>query len=160
MSDMNKLNAEELKSMDFTDLLDTDLEAIDDLPDYLTPVKGYYELGHEKVEQVTLETSDGDIEAIKLTYSIARCIEKNNADDEDTPEGGMFTQTFPQGMGIQRMKKLYAAVIQQNNCKSIRDLINILPTIHINATIDHRFAKDDRKTKEKPFPDIANITQA
>lgn len=159
MSD-TKMTSEELKSIDFADLLDTDLDTIEDLPDYVTPVKGYYELSHEKVEQVTLETNDGDVEAIKLTYATVRCVEKNNPEDEDTPEGGMFTQTFPQGTGIQRLKKLYAAVIQQNNCKSIRELITLLPTIHVNASIDHRFAKDDRKTKEKPFPDVANITQA
>lgn len=161
MSDINnKLSSDELKTMDFADLLDTELDSIDDLPDYITPVRGYYEFAHEKVEQVTVETNDGDMEAIKLTYSVVRCIEKNNAEDEDTPEGGIFTQNFLQGVGIQRLKKLYVAVIQQNNCKSIRDLINILPTIHVNASIDHRFAKDDRKTKEKPFPVIDNITQA
>lgn len=157
-----KLNSEELKAMEFDDLLDVELSNIEELPDYVTPPKGYYELSLPKVEQRTVETADGDVETLVLTWAVVRTIELEESKEPVTPveEGALFTTSYMQGAGIQRLVKLFGSVIQQNNCKNIRELLEILPTIHVQASIGHRFAKEDRKAKEKPFADVANVTQA
>lgn len=161
-----KVTTEELKAMDMNDLLDFDMEAVEELPDYVTPPRGYYALEIPKVEQKTVETNDGDVETFVFTWSVKRTIELTDAKDAKgndiipVEEGSLFTSSYMQGQGIQRLIKLFNPVAKENNCKSLRELIGILPTLELNAVIDHRFAKDDRKKKENPYPDISSVTQA
>lgn len=160
-----KLGSDELKALDMNDLMDVAIDEIEELPEFVTPPRGYYELAIPKIEQRTIETSEGDVETLVLTFSVVRCIEKDElqAKEKELPdvqEGAMFTQNFMQGAGIQRLLKLFGSVVQQNNCKTLRELLAILPTINVNAVVKHRYAKDDRKTKETPFTDLSDITQA
>jgi len=161
MTELNQglVNSEELKAMDIEDALDLDFNAIADLPDYSTPVRGYYELAIDAVKQEEVDTADGTSERFTIVHRVVRCIEKTNADDADTPEGTLFTMSFLQGASLQHLKKLYLPVIIANNCKNLRELFALLPTIHIQAEIAHRFAKDDKKAKEKPFADLQHVTR-
>lgn len=160
-----QLKTDELKAMDMGDLMETNFSDIEELPEYVTPPRGYYELQVPKIEQRTVETTDGDVEALVLTFSVVRCIEKEEVADKeqvlpDAQEGALFTQNYMQGAGIQKLIKLFGSVIQTSNCTNLRELLAVLPTININAVVKHRFAKDDRKAKTTPYSDLSDVTQA
>lgn len=161
-----KLGTEEIKQLDINDLLDVSMDDVEELPDYITPPKGYYALTIPKIEQKTVETKDGDVETFVFTWAVSRTIELSDAKDAKgndilpVEDGTLFTSSYMQGQGIQRLIKLFQPVAKEQNCKSLRELINVLPTIELNAVIEHRFAKEDRKAKTSPFPDISSVTQA
>ena len=102
------MNAETQNTLlDLNAMLDTNLDAVPDAPDYTTPPAGEYQL---EVKDVKVETykpkAGGEAQRLKITYAIVETL-STAANESPVPNGSLFTETFmatEQGLGYFKSK--------------------------------------------------------
>lgn len=132
-------------------LLNTSFDDIEDLPDFVTPVPGAYNLGCVKAEFVTDEENDKAF--VNIVWQILGVVEQEK-DKVDYPEGTLFGTRYYGEFGIKKFKKIYAALIEQLNCSNAAELIDQMENAEVLAIVTNRSDKDDKSIK---YADIQTV---
>jgi hypothetical protein len=94
-------------------LLEGDIDAIEDLPDFVNPATGSYILLSTKAEVSERETKDkqtgetGKDGQIKIQFQITSVLEANPTEQQQECVGNLTSQTLYGEFGIKQFKKLF-----------------------------------------------------
>lgn len=128
--------------LDIDALLDTDMNAVETVPDYVTPGKSVLELkvanceikkGKNKEQQET--------QSIVITYEITNTVE---SDEPAYPNGSLFTERFTATEdGIKYFKKQSMKILNVASMEGakMRDIIDGLKNTEFKAAITLRTSK-------------------
>lgn len=139
----------------FNSLLHTDLENIEDLPDFETFVPGEYILCCDKME-LDIQP-EKDIAKIKAIFS-----NKGNMNPDDYPEGtelpkegSKLSQQWGKEFGIKIFKKTFLAAMETLGCANVAQFIEQAEGMEFAAYVGNR--KDTQgKTDEAGNPVLYN----
>ena len=151
--------------LDLDSLLDADLSAIENLPNYVTPPNGLYTLA---VPEVKLETftkkgknNEPDLPnqvRIRLTYQVISVDEMDNPEkDVAVAEGSMFSDTFMyadkgQAFFKRQASQLLNVPTEELSPLSLRDIFTELQSIEaVTAVVMTKDNNGYENTSVRPF---------
>lgn len=142
--------------LDLDTLLDSTLDTVADIPDYINPPNGTYRLGiHDAgIEKMDAREASGDKPArpagsrIKITYKVVGTVETK---EPPVADGTLFTETFmgtEEGLGF--FKKQVKKIMNGEDITgvSMRDLLDGLKGLEFDAVITTRSTVSKGKTYE------------
>ena len=121
-------------------MLSGSIDDVEDLPDFINPVPGSYMLS---IQKASFETNDKEDKAfINLVFGINSIIEQPG-EQEEYPEGSLFSVRYYGEFGVKKFKKIYAQLFEALNASSGAELLDQLEGLEIAATVTNRRDKDD-----------------
>lgn len=143
--------------LDLDDLLDSNLDTVADIPDYVTPPDGLYKLDIVDAE-IKKAKEAGKASRITITYKVAETVDTAGAPVAD---GSLFTEGF-QGteQGLEFFKKQVKKIMNVTEIGgvSMRDILEGLKDIqgmeaHISTrkTVDAVTKKEYENTNIRPI---------
>jgi hypothetical protein len=141
-------------------LLDKNIDDIDDLAGYETPVNGVYSLKlSTALKVVAMKGVDKD--CVEANFEVVECLEQNNPEDPASKAGTKFSMLFQLGNETAegKMKELLLPLCAHYGERSLLKMVTDVlkePTV-ITATIKRRKDKDD---PEKFYPMVSNVVVA
>ena len=166
MSVAGALNTKQIKEADMDDLLDLGFDQFEELPEFIIPAPGYASLNVKNIEDVEANNDEG-LRTIRVTLAINNYLEIGNEKMVETGKatvepGGIFSVTYQQGAGLQRLVADWKGVAQVLGANSIKDLLSKLENAEIQAEVILRASKkkDDVSGEIRYFPSLRNITLA
>jgi len=130
--------------LDLDSLLDTQMDQVETLPDYITPGKSILDLKIEDAELKKGKNKEGeDRVSIVITYSILATVE---SDEPAFPDGSRFTERFQATEdGIKYFKKQAMKLLNVADMTgvSLRDILDGLKNTEVRAAITQRVTKSD-----------------
>lgn len=137
--------------LDLDALMDTNLDSVPTVPDYITPPPGLYVLVVEeaKIEKYDIKEDGkktGEVgNRIKIVYSVKETVSVMEGEDP-VPNGSLFSESF-QGSdeGIKYFKKAAMNILGVTTFENatIRDVIDGIKTAEFRARITIRRTKGD-----------------
>lgn len=136
--------------LDLDSLLDSNLDDVKDVPDYMNPPTGQYQLSIADAVLEQTKPKDGKPASarFKITYKVDATIETKEA---PVPDGTLFTETFmgtEEGLGF--FKKQVKKIMNTEDVAgvSIRELLEGLKGQEFKANITVRTTVSNGKTYE------------
>lgn len=147
--------------LDMDALLDQDMGSVEDLPDYVEPPAGHYDLGITTAEAETYTqkakaatpstpaTEAKECGRIRVTYVVNKTLEVEG-DESPVPDGSLFSETFQlteQGLGF--FKKTAKKILKVENMEgvNVRELLSELATVEsFDSMITVRETESNGKT--------------
>lgn len=141
-------------TFDIDSLLDTSLDDVADLPEFVTPPPGFYKLTLKKLEQKAIN----DKPALIFHYAVVETLELvNPTNDKVAGEGkSEFSESFflNNENGLAYAKKSLAPLAAHFGVKTVREIIAACEGgLEIAATVKNRANKD----KTALYPSVSNI---
>lgn len=141
--------------LDLDTLLDTKVNAVETIPDYVNPPAGDYTLvcKEAKIDKYKDKETTEDRLRFKLTIAVKTThqIAPDQEDNLPVPEGTLFTQTF-QGTddGMKYFKKAMMNITGVTDFEdaSFRDVMESVKDVEFSARLTYRTTKDDKTGKE------------
>lgn len=130
-------------------VLARNLETIEDLPQYLAPPPGVYELLIESVKQEEIN----DKTALVVEYTVAKTIELNDAEGDAehiVPEGSKFSEAFwfndPERIEktIQVLKAKYGGLAEACGTNDLMGILEKMEGMLVQCIITNRVDKNDK----------------
>lgn len=139
--------------LDLDTLLDSTLDTVVDLPDYLNPPTGNYVLSVIEAEIKQGKPAEGKEKAkparIVLTYRVDQTVETEGM---PVPDGTLFTEGFQgteEGLGYFKKQAKKLLNIEDLNGVSIRDLLESLKDVQtFDAVLTNKVSKVGEKEYE------------
>lgn len=156
------LGSKEIKEADFDDIINLGFDQFEELPDYVTPAPGYATFAIKDVEDVEVNQDEG-LRGIRMKFEIKEYQEvsapKMVEDGKATTDaGGIFSMTYTQGAGLQRMVSDWRGVAAAMGATSIREMVERLAGNSIQAEVTLRASRNKETGETRYFPSIRNIT--
>lgn len=136
----------------FEALLDTDIDNIEDLPEFETFPLGNYRFKCEKMELAV--SVQEDKAAIKAIFSMQEVLELVNEEDEVPTEGALVSQQWGKEFGIKLFKKTFVENYEPLGIRTTREFVDIAAGLEFIMTIGQR--KDPEKLDDLGQPRIYN----
>lgn len=138
--------------LDLDSILDSTLDTVPDVPDYVLPPEGAYRLGITDAKLDKYKTKEGSQGLrIKITHTVVATVKLSNEKDIPVADGSLFTETFQadeQGLGyFKKAAKKYLKVESLDGV-SIRDIMAELTGAEYDALIKIRKSSKDGKDYE------------
>ena len=128
--------------LDLDALLDTDMNAVETVPDYVTPGKSVLDLKVANCEIKKGKNKEGqETQSIVITYEITGTVE---SDEPAYPNGSLFTERFTATEdGIKYFKKQSIKILNVESMEGaqMRDIIDGLKGTEFRAAITQRVSK-------------------
>lgn len=136
--------------LDLDALLDSTLDNVPDVPDYMNPPAGQYRLGVEDAAIEKMKAKEGEVggSRIKITYKVVATKETK---EMPVPDGTLFTETFmgtEQGLGFFKRQVKKIMNTEEVGGVSLRDLVSGLKGTEFDAIITTRTTSSNGKTYE------------
>lgn len=136
--------------LDLDEMMDMDMDAVETLPDYVTPGKSLLILGIAEVEVKKGKNKEGEEKSsIVITYEIKDTVE---SEEPAFPNGSRFTERFTGTEdGIKYFKKQAMKILNVKSLEGakMRDVMDGLKSLEaFKAAITTRTTKDDATGKE------------
>jgi hypothetical protein len=132
--------------VDMDALLNQDLDAIPDLPDFVTPKEGVYRV---TVESTDINKTIGDNRAIEFAYVITELMEEKGTSTGDSCKAGdkfseLYFMSTPKGADYTQkaLKKLLAPVSVQMGTTKLTETIAAFAGCDVFIAIKHQKSKD------------------
>ena len=156
------LNTQAIKDADFDDLLDLGFDNFEELPEYITPAEGFTSLVIKDILDVETDKDQG-YRGIRFVLAIGKYEEVTSVKLVEsgavtTEEGGVFSVTYGQGAGFQRMIGDWKGVAQAIGVTSPREMVKALAGHTVQSEITLRSSKDKETGKVRYCPSLRNIT--
>ena len=131
-------------------MLDQDMGAVQDVPDFVEPPAGLYDLGITKAAPEEYTNKDGDKGArIRITYKVNATTEVEG-DELPVPDNSLFSETFQlTEQGLEFFKKTAKNILQVEDMGgvSVRELLTELSGVDsFAAKITIRMSESNGKT--------------
>lgn len=160
---IEQLNIDALDQIENLDLLDKNIDDIEDLPGFETPVNGEYIL-----EMTVLLKKISDKTCVVTDYVMSQCVKQDNESEKPTPVGTKFSQMFPLegddkekiGKAISALKAIMAPFSEhfgEPNMKATIVKAMEQASWTVGATVKRR---KDREDPEKFWPSVSNVRLA
>lgn len=136
--------------LDVDSLLDTQMDSVETMPDYVTPSKGVYQLKVKEAGIVAGKEKDGvKTNRLSITYEIAETLE---SDEAPYPNGSLFSERFTATEdGLKYFKKQATKILNVADMTgaTLRDIMDGLQNVEFKAVITVRSSTGDNgKTYE------------
>lgn len=129
--------------LDLESILDTNMEAVETLPDYVTPGKSILDIKvHDTEIKKSIDKETGaDKRAIVLTYEIIATVE---SEEPAFPDGSRFTERFQATEdGLKYFKKQAMKLLNVSDLTgaTLRDILEGLKGTEVRVAVTQRTAK-------------------
>jgi hypothetical protein len=136
--------------LDLDAVLDQDMGAVADVPDFVEPPAGLYDLGITKAAAEEYKNAEGNmIGRLRVTYKVNATIEVEG-DELPVPDGSLFSETFQlTEQGLEFFKKSAKNILGVTDMAgvSVRELLTELSGIEsFQAKITVRMSESKGKT--------------
>lgn len=151
------------KILDLDAMLDGNMDAVEDIPDYVTPPAGVYMLKINKVELDKREGKDGADDTIRIVSTI-EVVESKEVEGMPVADGSFFTERFTYSEeGLQYFKRFAKNWLNTSdiNGVSLRDTFEALTSnppitaVVTVATTKGKDGKDYTNTRVRPVHEAA-----
>lgn len=138
--------------LDLDSLLDSTLDNVEDVPDFVQPPAGLYRLACQecKIEQNKKKDKKTNQETvqtrIRLTHKVVATVELKNEKDTPVADGSLFSETFMANEdGLKFFKKQAKNImnVEDMNGVPLRDVISELANVEYDARVSIRLSKGD-----------------
>lgn len=137
--------------LDLDALLESTLDNVEDVPDYVTPPTGAYALRCEDCKIETYKSKkkgeeNKELTRLRVTHAIRATIELKDSKEAPVADGSLFSETFMANEdGLKYFKKQAKAIlnVEDLNGVPLRDVISSLLTAEYDAKISIRTTKGD-----------------
>lgn len=144
--------------LDMDALLDQDMGSVEDIPDYVEPPAGHYNLGIASAEAETYTQKAREATAteaakaakecgrIRVTYRV-NSTKEVEGDESPVPDGSLFSETFmltEQGLGFFKKTAKKILKVEEMEGVNVRELLSEL------ATVENFDAMITIRTSDKP----------
>lgn len=160
-----------IKLDQFNAMLAGDIDAIEDLPDFINPVTGGYTILSTKAEIAERESKDKDTGAavkdgvIKLQFSVVACLEATPTEAQQEAVNNVYGASFYGDFGLKQFKKLFSPVIKELGFTGEGAMLRFIDAmnngVEFNAMFQHRYGDEKIVNGEKQpaqrFSDIKAI---
>lgn len=139
----------------FDAMLDTDVDNIEDLPEFETFAPGAYMLQAGKVKLVPADPSKEKDGGVMLMFSNAGVMEL--ADPEGTEaakEGALISASFYGEFGIKRLKAVFGDAMASVGANTLREFLDQFEGLTFAAAVQNRKDKND---PTKVYNDIKSV---
>jgi hypothetical protein len=132
--------------LDLENMLEETLDAIPDMPDYVTPPAGEYvlEVKDSIIDKYTTKKEpDVEKQRLKNTYSIVETI-STATKEEPVPDGSLFTETFmatTDGLGYYKKRICSIMGVTDTAGVSLSDMMNSVKGMQFNARLTIKKSK-------------------
>lgn len=138
--------------LDIDALMDSTLDQVEDVPDFVTPPAGNYRLACEecKIDQQKKKDDKGQSiiqTKIRLTHKIVSTVELKDPKDAPVADNSLFSETFMANEdGLKFFKKQAKAILNVDTLDgiSLRDILNSLKGEEYDAKITIRKTTGDK----------------
>lgn len=131
----------------FDALLDTDLDQIEDLPEFERFPVGIYQFKCEKGE-VKIDP-EAQKAAITGMFSLVSVIEVAEDQEENVPkEGSLLGGMWGKEFGIKKFKKVFLICMQDNGCTKTREFVDMMGGMEFILKVGTRLGKPDDLDEE------------
>lgn len=134
-------------------LLDTDLDNIEDLPEFELFSKGIYNLVGKTVKIMEADPDNEKDGGVMFVMENAGVVELENPEQEPTKEGALISTAFVGNFGMRKMKQVFGDVMTGLNCNTPREFLDQFVGAEFVAVVSHRKDKND---PDRVYNDIKN----
>lgn len=136
--------------LDLDAMLDTAIDSVETVPDFVTPPPGIYLLGVKECKTEPFTSKDQKTKGfrIRITYTIMKTIEVSN-DEQPYPDGSLFSESFMgTDEGLKYFKKAAMNILGVNDFSgaTIKDVIGGVTGAEFEARITIRKTKGEGGT--------------
>lgn len=135
-SDIEMDNIELMNSM-----LTTDLDNIEDLPDFVIFPVGQYQFSCDMME-VDVDQQAGKAN-IKARFAMKAPIELAKDDEVAPEEGSLLGAIYGKEFGIKKFKKTFLPVMEELGCQNLQEFIEQAKDLDFALHVGKRLGKED-----------------
>jgi hypothetical protein len=139
--------SEALTKEQFLALVETNIDNIADLPEYINPVPGTYIVGVDKAEVKDMDTDKPYIH-VGLLY---KATQEQTGEQAEYAEGSPLGFRYYGELGIKRFKKHFQPVFEATSSTTISELLDRMSGMELGIVTTQRKDKDD---PEKKYTDL------
>ena len=136
--------------LDLDSVLDQDMGGVADVPDFVEPPAGLYDLGITKAAAEEYKNKEGEKGArIRITYKV-NATKEVEGEELPVPDGSLFSETFQLNeQGLEFFKRTAKNILQVEDMTgvSVRELLTELAGIEsFEAKLTVRMSESNGKT--------------